>query len=214
MASRPVNRRAHPGKQAPARTQRCPDPAQLRSLYQAGNALDRLAVFYGVTESIIRQWLAHGGVALRPPGPDAYLAHLATMPPSPGAQAPRGGTRADLGIYVRSAWEANYARYLTWLQAHGEIHGWAYEPRTFVFEGITRGTRDYTPDFQAFLTPEAYEWHEVKGWMDAKSRTRLTRMASYFPEERIVVIDQGWFRQAKQAGLDRLIPHWERRAPR
>src|SRR3990172_2886201 len=51
----------------------------------------------------------------------------------------KGGTRTDLGFYVRSSWEANYARYLKWLQSNGEIIEWHYEPDTFNFDSIKRG---------------------------------------------------------------------------
>ena len=122
-----------------------------------------------------------------------------------------GGKRADLDdVYFRSSWEANYARYLKWLVAQGEIVTWKYEPRRFIFEAIKLGTRSYTPDFQVFLSKENYQWHEVKGWMDPKSATRLKRMAKYFPDETIIVIDKEWFIQAKHTGLDGIIPYWEK----
>ena len=47
------------------------------------------------------------------------------MPKANGGGNPRkhhGGKREDLGgLYVRSAWEANYCRYLSWLIEQGEI---------------------------------------------------------------------------------------------
>ena len=53
-----------------------------------------------------------------------------------------GGRRDDLdGLFVRSSWEANYARYLNWLVKLGEIKGWEYEADTFAFDKIKRGTR-------------------------------------------------------------------------
>ena len=125
---------------------------------------------------------------------------------SRGAQ----GRRPDLGdVYFRSSWEANYARYLNWLVARGAILSWAYEPQTFWFEAIKRGTRSYTPDFRVDNTDGTYEWHEVKGWMDQKSVTRLTRMAKYYPEERIEVIGVEWFRKARRNGIAHMIPNWE-----
>lgn len=123
--------------------------------------------------------------------------------------ASTAGTREDLGIYVRSSWEANYARYLQWLQSMGKIAGWDYEPKTFVFEKISRGTRTYTPDFRVDNLDGTHEWHEVKGWMDQKSRTRLDRMRRYFPEEKVVVIGESWFSQASKQGLGAIVPGWE-----
>lgn len=119
------------------------------------------------------------------------------------------GTREDLGIYVRSSWEANYARFLNFLKRHGKISDWEYEPHSFHFEAIKRGTRTYTPDFKVTYPDGHHEWHEVKGWMDDKSRIRLERMAKYFPEEKIVIIDEKWFKSAAK-NVAPMIPNWER----
>ena len=120
------------------------------------------------------------------------------------------GKRADLNNrYFRSAWEANYARYLNLLLLKGEILEWDYECQTFVFEKITRGTRAYTPDFKVTHTDGRHEWHEVKGWMDDKSRVRLERMARYYPAEKVLVIGADWFKTAAKT-IAHVIPLWER----
>lgn len=112
------------------------------------------------------------------------------------------GRRNDLGSpFFRSSWEANYARFLTYCKLE-----WEYEPTTFWFHKIKRGVRCFTPDF---LVPSLNEYHEVKGWMDAKSRTKLKRMAKYYPKVKLIVIDKAWFADANKKGLCRLIPHWE-----
>ncbi len=122
----------------------------------------------------------------------------------------RGGRRADLdNKYFRSRWEANYARYLNWLVAKKEIAGWEFEPKTFYFEAIKRGTRSYTPDFRIQNNDGSFEWHEVKGWMDQKSQTKLNRMAKYYPDEKIVLKREDFFRSIKKSGLNRLIGGWE-----
>lgn len=91
------------------------------------------------------------------------------------------GYRDDLGpIYFRSSWEANYARYLNWLLARGEIDEWHYEPDTFWFEKIKRGVRSYKPDFRIHEKQKIY-YVEIKGYMDAKSKTKLKRMRIYYP---------------------------------
>lgn len=126
-----------------------------------------------------------------------------------GYSRSRGGKRDDLGgIYFRSAWEANYARYLNLLVKNGDIAGWDFEPKTFVFEKIKRGTRAYTPDFRVDLHSGAHEWHEVKGWMDDKSKTRLVRFARYYPKEKLVIVDSKWFKSANKT-LSRIVPNWE-----
>lgn len=120
------------------------------------------------------------------------------------------GKRADLGgTYFRSRWEANYARFLEWLKKQKQIAKWEYEVHTFEFVKIKRGTRAYTPDFKVTYASGKYEWHEVKGWMDPKSVTRLRRMEKYFPEEKVIVIGSEWFRDAKRQGIPSLLQGWE-----
>lgn len=120
-----------------------------------------------------------------------------------------GGKRDDLGgLYVRSAWEANYARYLNLMVAQGKIAAWEFEPTEFWFP-VKRGTRSYKPDFKVIHLDGSHEWHEIKGWMDPKSKTKLARMAKHHPAEKIVVIDAGWFRQARRGGIAAFIHGWE-----
>jgi hypothetical protein len=51
-------------------------------------------------------------------------------------------------------------------------------------------------------------YHEVKGWMDAKSKTRLKRMAKYYPHVSLIVIGEKEYRQISKT-VSSLIPHWE-----
>ena len=121
----------------------------------------------------------------------------------------RQGKRADLDdLYVRSSWEANYARYLNWLKEIGEIKDWEYEPETFWFHTIKRGTRSYTPDFRVTNPDGSIEYHEVKGWMDQRSRTKLARMAKYYPEIPIVLIDAAVYKGIA-ANASSIVPNWE-----
>lgn len=86
------------------------------------------------------------------------------------------GKREDLGNrFFRSAWEANFARILN----HVGIE-WEYEPKTFDFKDITRGTVNYTPDF---YLPEFGKWIEIKGWMDKKSKLKIDRFRKRYPDE-------------------------------
>lgn len=123
-----------------------------------------------------------------------------------------GGRRPDLGNrYFRSQWEANYARHLNFRIAHKDmdadpIVSWEYEVRTFTFP-VSRGGMAYTPDFKVQFASGRHEWHEVKGWMDQRSRTVLRRMTKYYPGEVIRVIDKDWFRDARRWAA--LIPGWE-----
>ena len=77
-----------------------------------------------------------------------------------------GGQRG----YYRSRWEANYARYLEWLRVRGDIKYWSHEKDTFWFEKIKRGVRSYLPDFRVTEINGDVVYHEVKGWMDRRTR--------------------------------------------
>lgn len=132
----------------------------------------------------------------------ARASMLRSNPEAFGRNRGKGGRRPDLGDrYFRSRWEANYARYLNYAGIE-----WTYEPETFWFESIKRGCRSYTPDF---WIPSLGCFHEVKGWMDAKSKTKLARMKKYHPTVKIVIIDKAWFESARKNGLQSLVPNWE-----
>jgi len=106
------------------------------------------------------------------------------------AKRSRGGFREDIGIYVRSSWEHNYALYLNFLMSQRKIKSWEYEPDTFEFEGIKRGCRFYTPDFKVVHPDGRVEYHEIKGYMDKRSATKLKRMAKYHPDVVVKIIDE------------------------
>jgi len=110
--------------------------------------------------------------------------------------------------YYRSRWEANYARYLEWLKANGSIVDWQHEPETFWFEGIKRGVRSYLPDFRLWLPCGSTELHEVKGWMDARSKTAIARMGRYHPGEKLIVIREKQYNAIARSHAD-LIADWE-----
>jgi hypothetical protein len=118
------------------------------------------------------------------------------------------GTRSDIGIFVRSSWEANYARYLNFLISINEIVSWQYEKETFEFAGIKKGTRFYTPDFKVELSNDSIEYHEVKGYMYPKGKTALDRMAKFFPLIKIVLIQKNEY-QSIARNLKNIIPFWE-----
>lgn len=122
----------------------------------------------------------------------------------------KGGWREIGGMkkYYRSRWEANYARYLDWLKQKGEIADWQHEPTTFWFENIKRGVRSYLPDFLVTENNGKQVYHEVKGWMDPKSKTKLKRMAKYYPEVKVLLIDKNAYTALKRA-LASLISGWE-----
>jgi len=121
----------------------------------------------------------------------------------------KSGFRSDLQIHVRSGWEANYCRYLNFLIDKGQVYKWEFEPDTFWFLSIKRGVRSYLPDFKVWDTETSEPYYiEIKGYMDAKSKTKLKRMAKYYPNVRVDLIAQKQYMEIKRK-LSALMPEWE-----
>lgn len=89
-------------------------------------------------------------------------------------QYTKTGYRKDIGINVRSSWEANFIRVLNIYKIKFQ-----FEPTVFSFP-IKRGTKGYTPDF---LLTETDDWIEIKGYLDDKSKVKLKRFKRYYPKE-------------------------------
>lgn len=109
----------------------------------------------------------------------------------------RAGWRqiADKRYYFRSEWEYKYALYLEMLKKSGSIKEWEHEPQTFWFEEVRRGIRSYLPDFKVTDNAQVSTFVEVKGHMDAKSRTKIKRFKKYYPNEQLMIIDEQWFKK-------------------
>ncbi len=107
-------------------------------------------------------------------------------------------TSGDRKYFLKSSWELSYAQFLDKELADGTIKWWEYEPDTFWFEKIKRGVRSYTPDFKVEYLDGKVEYHEVKGYLDSKSKTKLNRMRIYHPEITMKLIDRA---AMKQLGL-------------
>lgn len=104
----------------------------------------------------------------------------------------KGGKRPDIPVPIRSAWEANFYRLLRYLQEQGNVKEFEYEPQEFEFP-VKRGERFYTPDFKITYDNGIVEWVEIKGYMDAKSKTKLNRMKKFYPQIEIKLIGhQAW----------------------
>ena len=107
-------------------------------------------------------------------------------------------------IFFRSSWEANYARYLQLLKNRRLIKRWEYETKTYFFrkEGFC-----YLPDFKVFFQ-DHWELHEVKGWVDDRSRRNLALMRKHYPHVKIVTIAKTEYKRIQ--GLFAIqIPNWE-----
>lgn len=97
-------------------------------------------------------------------------------------------------LFFRSKWEANYALYLNFLKKQGEVKRWAYEDQLFIFEKIQFGTRSYRPDFKVWERDGSVAYHEIKGYMTSKSNTQLKRMAKYFPDIKVILVDSAAYK--------------------
>lgn len=93
------------------------------------------------------------------------------------AWATIGGQRC----YFRSQKERAHAETLEMQRRMGAIVSWEHEPERFFFSGVRMGVTNYLPDFRVVYPDGRIEYHEVKGWLDAKSATALRRMAKYHP---------------------------------
>ena len=125
-----------------------------------------------------------------------------------GRRVTSGGFRSDIGISVRSRWEANIARYLNYLKKQKKISRWMYEPRRFQFDDIKRGTRSYLPDFCVTFLDGTYEWWEVKGYWTSKAKTAVKRFRARYPEETLIILDGPKYKEITKEFKDK-IPEWE-----
>jgi len=140
----------------------------------------------------------------------AKAAHQKESSPKPAKRFKQGWRDvAGRKVFFRSAWEANFGRYLQWQKERKEILEWHHEPKTFWFEGIKRGCVTYLPDFQVIALDGSHEWIEVKGFMDAKSRTKINRFRKFFPKEKLRIVNSKWYNQNSKK-LSLIIPQWER----
>lgn len=110
--------------------------------------------------------------------------------------------------YYRSKWEKNYAYYLEWLKIRGDIKDWKHEPKTFWFDKIKRGCVSYLPDFVVIENDDREIYHEVKGWMDDRSVTKIKRMAKYYPNVILIVIDAKEYKKLSNS-IGKIVPGWE-----
>ena len=89
------------------------------------------------------------------------------------------------------------------------IHKWEFEPDTYWFHEIKRGTRTYLPDFKIWENEHSEPYYmEVKGWMDAKSKTKLKRMAKYYPNVKIVLVHVKEYNELKKK-MSKILKGWE-----
>ena len=119
------------------------------------------------------------------------------------------GKREDLdGLYVRSSWEANIARYLNYQIQYGNVKEWVYEGLTYDIKNV-KGSRTYTPDFNVIYTNSDEIIHlEVKGWKDPKGMNKYYAFTDQYPQEKIFMIDKDEYKKIETSFAPQ-IKFWE-----
>lgn len=112
--------------------------------------------------------------------------------------------------FYKSLWEINYARYLDYCKKRGLILRWYYEPELFKYpeEMYEKGPYYYKPDFLVYLNETDRVWREVKGYMNYASMAKIRRFRENYPDERLEIIDEHWFKKALHTWRWE-IPGWE-----
>jgi len=92
----------------------------------------------------------------------------------------KGGFRGDLNHYVRSSWEADFARIL-------KLHNleYEYEPKTFELVRKNGEALNYTPDF---YVPSKNTFYEIKGWMRELDAEKIDLFKEQYPQYNFVLI--------------------------
>ncbi len=110
----------------------------------------------------------------------------------------KGGFREDIGHYVRSRWEANFARYLNYMGMPYE-----YEPKTFSLSD----TLTYTPDFR--IHHHGIDIYiELKGWMSDKCKQKIDTFRIVCPNEHLLVVGADKYKALAKV-YEPIIPNWE-----
>lgn len=92
----------------------------------------------------------------------------------------KGGFRDDLGHYVRSSWEADFARILM-------LHriAYQYEPKTFRLVRPNGEVLNYTPDF---YVPSEDTFYEIKGWLHSADAEKMKLFQKQYPKTNFKII--------------------------
>ena len=104
-----------------------------------------------------------------------------------GKKAPhrKGGYREDIKHYVRSNWEADFARILKLYNIKYE-----YEPKTFKLKDENGEILHYTPDFYVKFNNTFYE---IKGWLHELDEKKMDLFQKQYPQYNFVLINSTKF---------------------
>ncbi len=92
-----------------------------------------------------------------------------------------GGLREDLGHYVRSNWEADFARILNLYNLKYE-----YEPKTFPLIKSNGEILNYTPDF---YVKSDNTFYEIKGWFHDLDREKVELFQKQYPQYNFTLVN-------------------------
>ena len=109
----------------------------------------------------------------------------------------KGSFRKDLNHYVRSSWEANFARILKYLKEPYE-----YEKYTFKVGEAS----EYTPDF--YLKNQNI-FIEIKGYLNEKGRIKIEKFKEIYLNKKLIVVDKYVYKRLKER-YSSLIENWEK----
>ncbi len=111
----------------------------------------------------------------------------------------KGGYREDIGHYVRSSWEADYARVLKLLEED-------YEYEKYSFELVLADGREvtYTPDF---YLPSRDLFVEIKGFMRYDDQLKIDAFELAHPDKHLEVISKTKFAELQMSYQD--LVAWE-----
>lgn len=104
--------------------------------------------------------------------------------------------REDLGLFLKSTWEANILRVFRSLGLNVD-----YEPRYFSLSG----GRTYRPDF---FIHETGEFVEVKGFWTEDARSRVDMFMKEYPKLHLDIIDPPVYQEYENE-FKESIPNWE-----
>ena len=111
------------------------------------------------------------------------------------------GYRNDLGLFVRSSWEANFVRILRYCGIE-----FIYEWKRFkIFDSDGKLIATYLPDF---YIPDINLIIEVKGYISEKSMFRVNLFRNLYPEFRVLILDGEKYNRQKDI-FSKYIPKWE-----
>jgi len=118
-----------------------------------------------------------------------------------GKSAPhrKGGFRKDLGHYVRSNWEADFARILKLYHLNYE-----YEPETFKLVKSDKEIMHYTPDF---YTKHNNTFYEIKGWLHDLDKEKMELFQQQYPQYNLVLVSATKFAELSLQYKD--LINWE-----